>query len=134
METQSRGIKLGAVVHEAREAKGLSTRQLGAAIGTTHSYIHKLEAGWFQSISAENVQALARVLDLDRQDLFALAGYRVPDGLPNLGPYLRTKYGEDLPDEAINEITSFFDWTKNKYRDSDAIDDETEPATDGGRS
>jgi transcriptional regulator with XRE-family HTH domain len=125
METRSRGIKLGAVVRKAREANGLSTRQLGAAIGTTHSYIHKLEAGWFQTISPENVQALARALDLDRQDLFALAGYRVPEGLPNLGPYLRTKYGEALPDEAIAEITSFFDYTRDKYR-TDMIDDESE--------
>jgi hypothetical protein len=68
---------------------------------------------------------LASALDLDRQDLFALAGYRVPEGLPNLGPYLRTKYGEDLPDEAIAEITSFFDYTRDKYR-TDMIDDESE--------
>ena len=56
MELRNRGAKLGILIQQARQAKGLSTRQLGAAIGTTHSYIHKLEAGWFQSISPENVQ------------------------------------------------------------------------------
>ena len=46
MEPRTRGAKLGVLVQQAREKKGLSTRQLGAAIGTTHSYIHKLEAGF----------------------------------------------------------------------------------------
>jgi hypothetical protein len=76
-----------------------------------------LEAGWFQSISPENVQALAIALELDPQDLFALAGYRVPDGLPTLMPYMRTKYGEDLPDQALQELSSYFDYLRNKYGD-----------------
>src|SRR5487761_1170644 len=99
METRERGAKLGRVIREARESKGLSTRKLAEAIGTTHSYIHKVEAGWFQTISPENIQALARELDLDPQDLFALAGYRVPEGLPTLVPYMRTKYDEDEEDD-----------------------------------
>src|ERR1700722_1896434 len=133
MEPRTRGAKLGVLVQQAREKKGLSTRQLGAAIGTTHSYIHKLEAGWFQSISPENVQKLAQTLDLDSQDLFALAGYRIPEGLPNLVPYLRTKYGDDLPDEAIAEITSFFDYTKAKYGDGGGpVEDEIEDVDAGG--
>lgn len=115
METRSRSTKLGGTIREAREAKGLSTHKLAEAIGTTHSYIHKLEAGWFQTISPENIQALSKALDLDPQDLFALAGYRVPEGLPTLVPYMRTKYGEDLPEEAFQELSSYFDYLQNKY-------------------
>ena len=141
METRSRGAQLGATVRKAREAKALSTRKLAEAIGTTHSYIHKLEAGWFQSISPENVQALATALELDPQDLFALAGYRVPDGLPTLMPYMRTKYGEDLPDEALQELSSYFDYLRNKYGDAgrpmgaeDEDDAESPRASDRRRS
>jgi transcriptional regulator with XRE-family HTH domain len=120
METRDKGAKLGEAVRQAREAKGLSTRGLAEAIGTTHSYIHKLEAGWFGSISPENIQALARALDIDAQDLFALAGYKVPDGLPTLVPYMRTKYGEDLPEAGIAELQSYFGYLRTKYGTSGA--------------
>jgi transcriptional regulator with XRE-family HTH domain len=136
MEIRTKGARLGRTIREAREAKGLSTRQLGAEIGTTHSYIHKLEAGWFQAISPENIQALAKALNLDSQDLFALAGYRVPDGLPTLIPYMRTKYGEELPDEAVQEMKGFFDYLRSKYGAEDGtIDDEADekPGASGER-
>lgn len=141
METRSKGIELGRVIRQAREAKDLSTRKLAEAIGTTHSYIFKLEAGWFQTISPENIQALAKVLDLDPQDLFALAGYQVPEGLPTLVPYMRTKYGEELPDEALRELQSYFDYLRAKFGHSgrpigneDEEDDAESPrAVHGGR-
>lgn len=141
METRERGAKLGRVIRDAREAKGLSTRKLAEAIGTTHSYIHKVEAGWFQTISPENIQALARELDLDPQDLFALAGYRVPEGLPTLVPYMRTKYGEDLPEEAFQELNTYFGYLSSKYGkasmrpvgDEDEEDDEEPPSGSHGR-
>ena len=141
METRTRGAKLGQVIRQAREAKGLSTRKLAEAIGTTHSYIHKLEAGWFQTISPEHVQALAGALELDPQDLFALAGYRVPEGLPTLVPYMRTKYGKDLPEEAFQELRGYFDYLTSKYHDEvrrpvgdeDEEDDDEQPRTSNGR-
>lgn len=141
METRQKGSQLGQAVRQAREAKGLSTRKLAEAIGTTHSYIHKLEAGWFGSISPENIQALARALDIDAQDLFALAGYKVPEGLPTLVPYMRTKYGEDLPEEAISELQNYFGYLRAKYGtgdmsrplgDEDEDDVEDARASDGG--
>jgi len=118
MEIRKRGAKLGKLIKEAREAKGYSTRKLGEAIGSTHSYIAKLEAGWFQSISPENIQALAEVLKVDPQDLFVLAGYRVPNGLPTLPTYLRTRYGDDLDDDAIKRMTAYFEFERFQH-DSD---------------
>jgi transcriptional regulator with XRE-family HTH domain len=131
METRSSGIELGAAVRAAREAKGLSTRKLAEIIGTTHSYIHKLEAGWFHSISPENIQALAAALDLDPQDLFTLAGYRVPDGLPSMGTYLRSRYGEELPEEAIERMLDYFEFEHAKYA---ADDDASADGESGGES
>jgi transcriptional regulator with XRE-family HTH domain len=136
METRDKGAKLGQVIRQAREAKGLSTRKLAEAIGTTHSYIHKLEAGWFGSISPENIQSLAKALEVDPQDLFALAGYKVPEGLPTLVPYMRTKYGEDLPDEAIEELQSYFGYLRAKYGSGGGrpIGDEDEDNPDEARA
>jgi hypothetical protein len=74
-----------------------------------------MEAGQFRTISPANIQALARALDIDAQDLFALAGYRVPEGLPTLVPYMRTKYGGDLPDEGLRELSSYLDYLRSKY-------------------
>lgn len=133
METHNRGAQLGAFVHAARERKGLSTRKLAEAIGTTHSYIHKLEAGWFQSISPENINRLAAALELDRQDLFALAGYTVPEGLPSFTGYLRSKYGEDMSEEAIAELASFFDYVRSKQDNVGHVDDDSDQVS-GGRS
>lgn len=141
METRDKGSELARVVREARAAKGLSTRKLAEEIGTTHSYIHKLEAGWFHSISPDNIQALSRALGLDPQDLFALSGYKVPEGLPTLVPYMRTKYGDELPDEALHELQGYVDYLRSKYGhgpnrpmgNEDEEDDEPQ-AVRGGRS
>jgi transcriptional regulator with XRE-family HTH domain len=133
METTHKQNALGTTVHEAREAKGLSTRGLAEIIGTTHSYIHKLEAGWFRTISPENIQALATALDLDPQDLFALAGYRVPDGLPSFGGYLRTKYGEDLTEEAIQRMTAYFEFECSRQGATDSQPSNRRDLNDGRR-
>ncbi len=115
VERRIKNLPLGRSIRMAREAKRLSTNQLAEAIGSTHSYINKLEAGWFGAISPANVQALSRALDIDAQDLFTLAGYKVPEGLPTLVPYMRTKYSEDLPDEAVSELSQYFDYLRSKY-------------------
>ncbi len=112
---QSSNSKLGVTVKAAREAKELSIRGLASTMGITPSYIHKLEAGVFGSISPEKIQALARALDLDPQDLFTVAGYQVPDGLPSFEPYLRTRYGDDLPEEAIQHMSEYFEYERAKY-------------------
>jgi transcriptional regulator with XRE-family HTH domain len=137
METRDKGAKLGEAVRLAREAKGMSRRGLAEAIGTTNSYINKLEAGWFQTISPANIQALAKALDMDAQDLFALAGYKVPEGLPTLIPYMRTKYGEDLPDAAIEELRNYFGYLRTKYGSTDVarpMGDEDEDDVEGARN
>ena len=110
-----KNIKLGTAIKQAREAKDISARELGRAIGTTHSYISKLEDGWFQSISPENLQALARALELDVRDLFTLAGYQVPEGLPTLPTYLRTRYGDQLDEAAIERMTAYFDFERSRH-------------------
>ena len=80
----------------------------------------------FKASRPENINALATALDLDSQDLFALAGYRVPDGLPTLVPYMRTKYGDELPEAAIQEINGFYNYLRSKYDVDGPIDDENE--------
>ena len=52
--------ELGRVITEAREAKGLSARKLEEHCGLNHSFISKLEAVRYETVSADSLMALAQ--------------------------------------------------------------------------
>jgi transcriptional regulator with XRE-family HTH domain len=89
--------------------RGLSLRSLADIAGLHHSFLSKLELGAYDSVSAESLMALAEALDLPPADLFSLAGYRLPESLPSFGPYLRTRYGEELSDDDLSALTHMFE-------------------------
>lgn len=128
--------ELGRLIAEAREAKGLSARRLEATSGLDHSFISKLEKATYQSVSAETLTTLARVLDLPPEDLFTLAGYKIPASLPSFGPYLRARYGGELPPGARAALTEVFETLRKQHHGSDQVDDEADlnEAPAGGRS
>jgi len=63
----------------------------------------------------ERLAALAAGLEVPTADLYALAGIDLPDELPTLRPYLRSKYGGALPDEALAEIARYSDNVARRY-------------------
>ena len=133
MEPHARGQRLGEAVRRAREERGLSIRKLADRTGVTHSFIAKLEAGRFQTVSPDNLTALARALEIAPEDLFTLSGYTVPERLPTFGPYLRTRYGE-LPEQAIDQLNEYFELLRGKYTGVIEADDESdETAGRGGQ-
>jgi transcriptional regulator with XRE-family HTH domain len=95
---------LGEYLRVAREQVGLSQRQLAARIGIHNSYLARLESGETANPSADVVQRIADVLEIDSTDLFAYIGVVPPTGLPDLAPYLRAKYR--MSDEAIQEMAA----------------------------
>ncbi|MFL6137405.1 MAG: helix-turn-helix domain-containing protein [Frankiaceae bacterium] len=105
--------RLGEALRAARYAKGLTTRQIGAGVGISHPQVSKIEAGRF-AVPPEKLRAFAEVLDLKPDDLFALAGYPVA-GQPALAPYLRSRYGAELPEQAIDQITEYFELLRRKH-------------------
>ncbi len=125
---------LGKCIKEARLAKGLSVRRLASLSGLTHSFVSKLEFARYESVSPPTLMALARALDLKPEDLFALAGFKLPKELPSFAPYLRARYGEELPDAARAALNELFDTLRRNYEGSDVVDDEDDerhPATAG---
>ncbi len=84
--------KLGTFLRKARERAGLSQKRLGEAIGVPNSTILRLERGEILVPRPDMLSAIADVLGTDLADLFAMAEYVAPSGLPSLTPYLRTKY------------------------------------------
>jgi transcriptional regulator with XRE-family HTH domain len=136
MEPQKDMQVLGETLRTARVAKGLSARKLAEASGLTHSFISKLESATYESVSPDSLMALAQALDLPPEDLFTLAGFRLPDALPSFEPYLRARYGEELPPGARAALTEVFETLKKQHHGSDHIDDEetVDEAVSGGRT
>lgn len=136
MEPQKDMQALGETLRTARLAKGLSARKLAASCGLTHSFISKLESATYDSVSPDSLMALARALDVAPEDLFTLAGFRLPEELPSFGPYLRARYGEELPPGARAALTEVFETLKRQHLGSDQVDDEVDlnGAVSGGRS
>lgn len=87
---------LGKLISRERARQGLSLEMLGNAAGGTRTTIMRLERGEFGRPDPEKLQRIARALDLDAADLFALAGYRPSDDLPSFVPYLVAMFGNEL--------------------------------------
>lgn len=83
--------QFAAFITKHREALGLSMNQLAKEIGVPRSRIHYWEQGEFLP-QADILEPLARALRVSYEDLFALAGYAAPGGLPSPEPYLRAKF------------------------------------------
>ena len=98
--------RLGTYLREARQAKGLSARQLGDLTDINDATIVRFENGSFTAPAPDKLARIAEALDLPVADVFALAEYASPTELPSFTPYLRTKY-RDLPDDAMAQIEKY---------------------------
>ncbi len=107
------GVKLGEYIRTQREALGISLRRLAVRAGIHHSYLARMEAGDYEHPSPAILHRIAEALDLDPEDLFALAGHTVPHELPSFAPYLRAKY--DLSDQAARELSDYFRYMSERY-------------------
>ena len=98
--------QLGGAIRARRNRAGLTVRQLAEKSGLTPATVSRLETGQIEKPWPEHLQRLARAFDEDVEDFYALAGYLMPEGLPELRPYLRAKYG--LSDRAVEQIDEYF--------------------------
>jgi transcriptional regulator with XRE-family HTH domain len=106
---------LGDFIAKKRHQLGLSLRGMAAKSGIDDSLLSKIERGQVRQPTPENLDRLARAINVDPEDLYSLAGYAAATRLPTIGPYLRTKYG--LPSEAVDELTSYFEFVRGKHSD-----------------
>lgn len=96
-----------------RARAGLSVRQLSDRSGLTGSTISRLETGQIDKPRPDHLQRLARALAVDVEDFYALAGYLMPEGLPELRPYLRAKY--NLPEQAARQLDEYFQALRHRW-------------------
>lgn len=107
MGTDKKNETLGDFVRARRLSRGLSLHQAATASGLHFSYWSKLEAGQYAAPAPKHLLLIARVLDIDFEDLYGLVGYELPERLPTFSPYLRAKY-DDLPPEAVADLERYF--------------------------
>lgn len=111
---QIRNAKLGRFIRKARDAKGLSLRELAADSGFEHTTLQRMEKGMISSPDPRRLQKLAAALEVDVEDLFELSGYPSDVGLPELTPYLRAKF--DLSKDAAENVERYIERLKTRGR------------------
>jgi transcriptional regulator with XRE-family HTH domain len=104
---QNQAKSLGQLLRRRRQQMRLSKRRLAALSGMGDSTIVRLEQGRFTAPSPAKLSRLAGALRLPIADLFALAGYLVPEELPSFGTYLKAKYPE-LSAKTQNQLVRYF--------------------------
>ncbi len=115
MTTDTRNQTLARYIKTRRLSRQLDVRTAAEQAGIDATYWWKLEAGQYESPSPKYLQRIAEVLDAPLNDLYALAGYKLPNGdLPSFTPYLRSRY-HDLPPEAVADLERYFDLLRNYY-------------------
>jgi transcriptional regulator with XRE-family HTH domain len=105
--------QLGDLLRAHRNSKGLTVRQSAEKSGLTPSNVTRLEQGQIDKPRPVFLQRLARTYGVDVEEYYALAGYLMPEGLPELRSYLRAKYG--LPDQAAEQIDEYFQALRGKW-------------------
>jgi transcriptional regulator with XRE-family HTH domain len=93
-----------------RQATGLSLRQVEEQTGIDRSILSRLESGEKRQPSPATLTKLASTLGVTPGELFTLAGYTSSeaDVLPDIRPYLRTKYGH-LTQTAQDDLAAFLE-------------------------
>jgi transcriptional regulator with XRE-family HTH domain len=116
----AKSTELAAFIAARRRERGLSLRQVAESMGVSKSNIYYWESGKVRP-KAGALEKLADVLGVSAADLFTLAGYTQPEGLPSVAPYLRTRYGH-LPEAAVEEAEAFFRDLESRYGGADGDD------------
>lgn len=111
--------QFAAFITTHRQQRDLSMAALAEAVGVTKSNVHYWESGEGLP-NASVLQPLAEALGVSYEDLFALAGYASPQGLPEPTPYLRAKF-PDAPKKAIAEAERFFADFNERYGKDDDV-------------
>lgn len=105
---------LGRLFRETREAHGLSQRELGNAIGVSRELVSRLENGDCQSLSPGSLMRFAKRFEVNPADLCVITGWLLPTDLPDFAAYLQAKH-PDWPERYIDEVTTFYDFVKQKH-------------------
>jgi HTH-type transcriptional regulator, competence development regulator len=114
--TQDEANRLGEYIRDQRQRAGMTLRDLATLAEVDLANLHRIETGKVKEPSPRSLQRLSRHLDCDYEDLAAMAGYSLPEGLPELQVYLRTKY-DDLSSEEIRNVEQYVRFLHQQHDD-----------------
>ncbi len=109
--------QLGNALRAGRTRAGWTVREAAEHSGLVPSTLSRLESGQIDTPRPEHLQRLARAYGVDIEDYYALAGYLMPEGLPELRPYLRAKY--NLPSGAVAQLDEYFQALRDRWTTKD---------------
>lgn len=109
--------EFGDRIRKLREEKkqsdpSFTLRQFAQAVGISATFLSKVETGEFPPPSAENIKRMAELLEVNADELLALAG-KVDPGLPEfirekpkaLADFLRTAQEHGLTEKDFEKLT-----------------------------
>src|ERR1019366_5630049 len=130
--TEQQAQRLGALIRSAREAKGLSVREVSTEMGLTHSWLGYLETGRSLEPLPDRVAMLAEMLEIDPAEIDRVSGDYLAQSLPTVRTYFRSK-GKATQAE-LEELERVVAEVQAKYRRSLGRDDSTTVQTSSGES
>lgn len=104
---------LGSLMAQMRSAKGLSLFELAKRTGIHRSTLMRIEEGATATPDTHTLNALARALDADPEDLYDALWQDKSEPLPSAAIYLRSKYrlSEDQAKQAEKYLDRLTDTT-----------------------
>ena len=98
--------KVGEVIAEAREKKGLSQRQLAKIAKINNSELSKIESGIRKEPSPKILRRISNVLDITYSDLMYMIGLGIE--VSPLNPFIKDYYsklkGDELNEAEVNVL------------------------------
>ena len=111
--TSNTNQQLGEYIRHRRNVLDMSLRELEAATGIERGALSRIENGSRQP-SPELMQRIAEALRVDYEDLYAVSGISLPEKLPELDAYLRTRYGDELTATDRRSLERYFEELRSK--------------------
>ena len=103
MPTPDPNNVLSTLIRHKREKLNLSNNHAARLAGISHATLLRIENGEVTQPTPGVLARLAQQLDLPLSDLYAAAGYIVPEQLPSIRPYLHARYGQ-LTEKTIRHL------------------------------
>lgn len=105
--------QLGDYIRHRREVIGMSLRALEESTKINRGALSLIESG-LRAPTPDTLQRIAEALQVDYEDLYAVSGISLPEKLPELDAYLRTRYRDELTATDRRSLERYFDELRRK--------------------
>jgi len=128
--TNQQAKRLGAVIRKAREAKGLSYRELAEHTGVAQTWLKYLETGRSLEPLPSRVGRVTEALELDPAVIDRVSGGYLASSLPTVRTYFRSKGRASVAE--LDEIERVVAEIHAKYGTPLEDDSDAAPEARGG--